>query len=359
MNEKDVYATIAERHGYPNSTYYRKILETAITPIEAKVGLALPKPPEQITPEQLAEKLNLDLKTVENALESLFQKGFASAKDIKTRKGWRFVRNPYYLFMTNMSAIDVDPTASPLYKAWYDFSKAEFYRDLAKEYAGVEKPSQRVLPYFKAILNNSETLPHEDIRMFLKEARRIAVASCSCRQCFAAGGEPCKKNDDYNVCINFGKSAEFLLDRGVAKAISPEEALEIFDQCEEDGAVHGWDPVVNVLCNCCDDCCFAMKPCIQYGVSLSRVIQKSRYIAKTSMDLCKGCQKCIKRCIFSAIEVQKRPGSKIDQTVVNEEKCFGCGACVVSCPTGARFLELASPVRTIEEYQSWLERIRW
>ena len=357
MSGRDVYRLIAEAHGFGHSERYRRVLESAMTEVEAEVGLALPKPPDQLTTEELANKLDMDLGIVESALASLFHKGFASAREITARKGWRFARNPYYLFMSSMSALGVDPRKSKLYKAWYDFSINEFYRHLADNYSKVtEPPSQKVLPYYRALPGDTEMLPQEDIRVFLKTARRIAKATCSCRQCFAAGGEPCKHSHDYQICMNFGRSAEFLLERGVAVEITPEEALLLFDRCEEEGLVHGWDPAVNCICNCCSDCCFAMNPCIRYGVSLSKVISRSRYVACTDGDACNGCKECVDRCIFGAIEVRDVGGR--EQTAIREEKCFGCGACVIPCPTKARTLALRPDAEPLEDYGVWLARIQ-
>lgn len=360
MTKKDMYSVIAQKHGYPDSQLYRHLLEALMTPIEAEIGLALPKPPGEITSQELSELLDSDLDTVNKTLESLFQKGVITAKDIKSRRGLRFTRGPFYMFMTTLSALDVDPTTSRLCKAWYEFAKAEFYPDIAKMAKISNTDFGRVIPYYKAILNSPEILPHEDLREFVKESR-MAVCNCSCRQCMSAGGEPCKRTNNYEVCMNFGRSAEYILERGVGEAVSSQETLKIFDECEEKGLVHVLDKDVATVCNCCSCCCFGLRTCVEYEVPFSKVVEKSRYVAKTNIDLCKGCQTCMERCQFDAIQMQEEKGSAISKAMVDVDKCFGCGACVISCPTGARTLELIRPAEFLEHwenYENWFGRIK-
>ena len=42
-------------------------------------------------------------------------------------------------------------------------------------------------------------------------------------------------------------------------------------------------------------------------------------------DSCTGCQDCVERCFFNAIEMKKFPSAKKLKASVDREKCFGCG----------------------------------
>jgi MinD superfamily P-loop ATPase len=44
---------------------------------------------------------------------------------------------------------------------------------------------------------------------------------------------------------------------------------------------------------------------------------------------CNKCEACIERCMFGAQELQE------GNYTYNREKCYGCGLCVTTCPTGA------------------------
>jgi NAD-dependent dihydropyrimidine dehydrogenase PreA subunit len=58
---------------------------------------------------------------------------------------------------------------------------------------------------------------------------------------------------------------------------------------------------------------------------------------------CDGCQTCIDRCQYNAIEMVKVPGSKRLKAFVDPELCFGCGVCVLKCDTGAMTMSMVRP----------------
>ena len=47
---------------------------------------------------------------------------------------------------------------------------------------------------------------------------------------------------------------------------------------------------------------------------------------------CDACGDCETRCTVDAIELKEIEGQAGAKAVVDEKKCLGCGACVVSCP---------------------------
>jgi len=61
----------------------------------------------------------------------------------------------------------------------------------------------------------------------------------------------------------------------------------------------------------------------------------NRFAAVVEEGTCIGCQKCIERCPFDAIEMRKGTGSKKYNAYVNLEKCKGCGVCIPSCNKNA------------------------
>ena len=62
---------------------------------------------------------------------------------------------------------------------------------------------------------------------------------------------------------------------------------------------------------------------------------------------CTGCQTCVERCHFDAIEMKKVPGSKKMKTSVIKEHCMGCGLCIYKCPSEAMHFELIRPAEHI------------
>jgi len=51
-------------------------------------------------------------------------------------------------------------------------------------------------------------------------------------------------------------------------------------------------------------------------------------------ELCGGCGACVKTCMFHAVSLQGNPGI----SVIDPRRCRGCGNCVTACPAGARDL---------------------
>ena len=84
-------------------------------------------------------------------------------------------------------------------------------------------------------------------------------------------------------------------------------------------------------------------PLDQAGLPLETAWAKSRYRAYVDQDDCSGCQTCLDRCLFDAIEMVKPPGSKKYKALVDPDKCFGCGVCVVGCKEGALHMKAVRP----------------
>ena len=75
--------------------------------------------------------------------------------------------------------------------------------------------------------------------------------------------------------------------------------------------------------------------------------EKSRYQAHVNLDDCDGCQVCVDRCSFDAIEMVRAEGSKKYKAVINSDKCFGCGVCVVGCKPEAIKMKVIRPAEHI------------
>ncbi|MBN1190364.1 MAG: 4Fe-4S binding protein [Dehalococcoidales bacterium] len=345
MATEAIYSTIAETFEYkatPNIIKYFKVL---FTPDEGEYLLNLTVP---ITCKQLAEKLKADEKGLEEKLQ-----------DFKRRR-LLFQRHDQYLFhiamhgfFARIGAAKDEDIPEGFWKAWDDFMPEVEEKMITRsiEVAKVVPPTgsmTRIIPAWLAMQTNKdvipeEILPEEDIHAMLLEKGSkeiIAVYGCGCRQRAKRCDRPI-----YN-CFEFGKYAEFNLNQSSClKVISVEESIAISDEAERAGLLKsGGIPKRNggVLCHCCDCCCNVMGATIRTG-TVRELRSPSRWRARVDESECVGCQTCIDRCFFDAIEMKKVSGSKKMKAFIDIEKCMGCGLCVLGCEQKAIKFDLVKP----------------
>jgi len=355
MSQIDPYAVLAGRHGYPDSLRYRRILEFVLTPDEAKLCLELPMPNEE-----LAQKLNMDVETLKQKLEELFKRGLVFPRNIKTREGYRFCRSVEQLHDSTQTRLGV--IIPEYHMLWEDFTVEEWEVDRAQERARFQWPGSRIIPPYKAIMHNPEILPSEDVRIILRESSTLAIVDCPCRKQRIGSGLQCETSSYHSNCVQLNKGAEHAIATGIGREITYEEALSILDSITDDGLISTYvnssGIMWSAICNCCRDCCIMFTSIDKYGLPLEATLAKSRYEAAVDWELCKGCQTCVDRCMFDAIEMVKPKDSKKFKALVDTEKCWGCGVCIAKCETSAISLKLVRPPEHIPSLglEDWKER---
>jgi len=347
MSADDAYAELMERLGFPGSTRLRPIMEELMTPDQARMALTLPG-----TPEEVSEKTGIDVNRVKDSLDDLFYKGVVFPRgDFRRREFYRFARSIGQFHDASLAteALDVEKDRK-YFELWYDFVMNEMYPSFAERMKLQERRSDRIIPAYKAIKDLDGVLPYENFPEMLKAQERIAVVPCSCRLCTDSVGQRCDVHDEvaHWTCIQFGRAADYVITRGSGKELSVEEALELNDIIEENGLLHKWDNTTAIIgprltCQCCRDCCMLYVPVDQAGMDIGHIWEKSRYEAYVNQDDCTGCQVCVDRCLFDAIDMERPEGSKKYKAVVDPEKCFGCGVCVVGCESGALKMKVVRP----------------
>ena len=353
MSDNDVYDVIMERLLFPGSARLLPILKELMTPDQARMIVELPG-----TPQEVAEKTGIDVNRVKDNLDALFFKGVLFPRgDFRRREVYRFARSIGQFHDATMATQELDVEKDrPYFELWYDFVMNEMYPRFAERYQALGRRVDRIVPAYKAIKDLDGILPYENFPEMLRAQERIAVVPCSCRLCTDSVGERCDVYDEVAnwACIQFGRAADYAIARGSGKELSLEEALELNDIIEEDGLLHKWDnnsamTGPKLSCQCCRDCCMMYVPMDQAGLDISMIWEKSRYQAEVNQDDCSGCQTCVDRCLFDAIEMERPEGSKKYKAVINADKCFGCGVCVVGCETGALKMKLVRPPEHIPE----------
>jgi Pyruvate/2-oxoacid:ferredoxin oxidoreductase delta subunit len=328
----DAYVVLAGKLGYPESERLGKLLRRLMDKEEAEIAASLPCPVAELAP-----KLGKQEDQVNEMLKGLFGKGVI----FMTSKGYRFARDIFQLHDATATDVRLDGVwGRELLDLWEDFLQLEWYSDWAKTVETWKMPTWRVMPARKAISQGTKLLPSEDVRAILDRATRFALGHCSCRRISGR----CDFPDD--VCLQVNRGAEYAIARGTGKELTRDEAMKIMDAAEDAGLIHGVfnsSEITSVICNCCSDCCIFYYPLTKYGV-LEKGVARSRFEADVDKANCKGCQTCVERCPFEAVEMVKVSGEKKLKAQVNSEKCFGCGVCAVGCESDAiKLVEVRPP----------------
>lgn len=337
----DAYAVLLEKLSYPESPRLRKVLENLMTPNQAKMAAALPG-----TAAEVAEKTGFEAATIQEELDSLFFKGVVFVRgDFVTREYFRFARGTMQLHDATQATQKRDIVRDKeFYELWHDFCINEWYPDIGKQQAALPKAHTRIVPAYKSIKDLPDMQPYEDFREIMKAQELIAIVPCACRYRTAAIGEPCECFDEEAgwACLQLGRAADYVIKRGSGIELSTEEALELVDRLEDDGLLHIWPNSsamtgFHTSCQCCRDCCMSYVPMDMLDLPMDKVWEKSRYEAVVDQETCDGCQDCVERCHFDAIEMIKPEGapkgkkSKKLKAMIEPDKCWGCGVCVLVC----------------------------
>jgi ferredoxin len=185
------------------------------------------------------------------------------------------------------------------------------------------------LPVYEEIKFNDTVLNLESVEKYIQKARRLSVKDCSCR----VKRKHCDAPLD--VCLELNDGADMCIEKGLAREVSKEEALDIVRRAHEAGLV----PMagmrtdtprpegVNWICNCCSCCCGTMGVSLQLG----KDVHMLRGLATTLTDSskCNSCGVCVDRCHFEARKLVS------GNLVFDKDLCFGCGLCVDKCPSDA------------------------
>jgi len=345
MRKDDAYFKQLQKIDYPDSISLLEILQRLMTSDEAVFLLQL-----SAQTKEPAKRLNAEEELLKKKLQELAQRGLV----IKGQNGYFFPRSLMQLHDSTLSSSEefIPPGIYDLWKCWYETGGS---KDIADQLVEIKPPMLRIIPAWKSLdasrIPSEALLPYEDIRQIMKGAELIAVVGCPCRRSMRKCESP------VNVCVQFNRSAEYAITRRAGRKVSLKEIMTIIDESEEVGLVHNvpnssW--VYRAMCNCCGDCCGIINSLIQHN-RLSEGLAPSRFQAKIDQEACKGCQDCVGRCLFNAIEMQKIPTSKKLKAEVDPDKCFGCGLCVITCEQQAITLEAVRP----KEYIPVTTRTLW
>ncbi|MHA2315155.1 MAG: ATP-binding protein [Candidatus Hermodarchaeia archaeon] len=176
--------------------------------------------------------------------------------------------------------------------------------------------------------HGAQVLTRQELEGVIKLSGEPYLVECLCRKMINNASDRC--------CIPLGLHGEtaemFPSKNEKVERISVDEAIALTRQFNKDGRVHTLAgtplPMAMAVCNCDLPFCIALRPRVDMGF---KYIIRSHWVAKVDVDKCSGCQECLSRCQFGAIQFQ----NSTERATIDMWKCYGCGLCAETCPEKA------------------------
>ena len=316
---EEIYEKLAEKIFCKGSKLIPELFKMIADEKEAELMLALPG-----TVPELKEKLGWEEQEIEQMLNQLFRKGvvFKSKKPEGTK--YRMCRD---LGQFHDASILWPEAPQEFLDLWQRYMEEEWpeYSKMVEKI--MPKPFTRVIPIGQAVSSRNQVLAFESLEEIIDQSPKLAVTKCTCRTIAR------KCDNPVEVCLQVGRAAEYTLERGTGREISKEEAKQILRECEERGLVHitiNRTSGYHFICNCCECCCQVFPLLIKEG---RKLCDPSRFQAEIDQEKCTGCEICLERCHFNALQMVTQNGREVAQVLA--EKCMGCGLCAIKCPEEA------------------------
>ena len=357
--DQDIYVKLSEKVdviGYPR---YVRLLEAMLTPEEAKIIVEIAnRKPLSV----LAEELETDEKSLSARVEDLVHKGCLQIRG----NNYIVPQTPRFFYRRG--------DTPELQQLWHEFFHSGDYQKIHIDHINerrkrTQRRSHKIIPARQALMaspniRKEDILWYEDMTQIFQKARARYQGGmkedgtleknngCGCRRfwgtCDAPGGctgweweEGTWPTDE---TIRYEESNRRTGPRLQRRAISVEEALKACDEMEDFGLVHISPNTgqITSTCNCCECDCEILGGMKRYG-NIWEMLAPSRFKAVIDAEKCAGCQTCIDRCHFEAIEMRKVSGAKKMKAFIIDEHCMGCGLCIFKCPEQAMRFEVARP----------------
>lgn len=308
-----------------------EILKIRFTPEEAAAALLLEQRPQSI--QEIADKHSMVAADIETRLEAMADKALVF-KQKKTRAEgeinvYSLLPTAVGLWETSFAKGEHTPEKKQLAHHWREYYKKGWGQAMFT--SGV--PFTRVIPVSRSVKADQEVYPYEQAAELIQQQGYACVLHCPCRKAAELDGSGCGKPTE--VCMHFGELARFFVEKGYAREISLQEALDILEMTEKAGLIHmvGNAKEMGVaLCSCCSCCCTQFSA--MQAMQVAEPVAHSRFVARVDEAECIGCGICEEeRCMVEAIAV-------VDEIArVDPQRCIGCGLCVTACPQEALSLQ--------------------
>ena len=331
--EKSVYTELLDVMKSRGGAYsgadipeFYAMVEEMFTPAEARVNNAMPKGP--FTAVQMAQIMGMEEKAVKEILEGMANQGLCRA--LNKEDATYYMRAPFMpgilenIFLSGRTT-ERDKKLARLIHA---YEKAYDAAAPARRSAGY--PTARVITVDRAISRKDTVHTFDQVEHYIDANDYIAVGTCYCRHTAMLRGEDLHEMPT-DVCMQFGDSAQYAVERLGARKISRPEALDILKRSEEAGLIHMSQNTAEgagFICNCDRWHCGVVAQAIK--TPKPALTMNSGFIPSFDPDGCVACGTCLDRCPSTALAM-----GSADIPEVNVDRCFGCAACATGCPSDA------------------------
>jgi Pyruvate/2-oxoacid:ferredoxin oxidoreductase delta subunit len=301
------------------------LVEALFTPEEAELNNALPRTP--ISAAELARTLGRDAAQTAKALDALADKGLCATflvQGARVYQGVPFMPGIFeYQFMSGRASAREQTLAKLIhaYKKAFNAAHGE---------ARISYPLTRVIPVDRTIAAGNTIHTYDQMANYIAKYDTIGVGTCYCRHAARLRGED-THGMPMEVCMWFGKGAEYAIERLGGRRLAKTEAIDLLNSAEKAGLVHmsrNTTEDIDFICNCDRWHCEVIKGVLKHPKPA--LVFQSGFLPNFDPERCAACWTCIDRCPATALSMGDGNLPEVDL-----DRCFGCAVCASGCPEGA------------------------
>ena len=231
------------------------------------------------------------------------------------------------------------PLVVGMYELQLDRLTPEFIKDFNEyisdikfgiEFLSTELPQMRTIPISRSIHPQHNVSTFDEITTLLQQAEDpFVIIECICRKKKSIEVKSCEVTDRKETCLAIGSIAQTVLQSGIGREITRDEALSIIKQNQKQGLVlqPSNTEKAEFICSCCGCCCGMLGA--HKSIPKPLDFWASNFQAEVDRATCVGCGSCEEWCQVGAVSVSENN----QQAVLDLYRCLGCGVCVSHCPT--------------------------